>query len=277
MTTTTATDIEGYREFLRRRDGEADLLNRRLENRERFFNHLENNPVRSSHPADRATFLRNLRRRKPEPGLDRKMLFLLATAKLNQAERFGVGLGETYGLNSDADLPPERVYLELEEHYHTRLLAYVLDVFDLTFQVVPPPFVLRQFVKTGVFLPERLGVSFIGASEMAGCVMFDELRRVGVELFADEPDVCERVERLYSEILTDEIGHVGYCASRCTAAERAIMRRAYPLIGRLFARQTAEISLLVEPAKLHARLDRPFDVDELTAGLDNETYLVTHP
>jgi hypothetical protein len=47
------------------------------------------------------------------------MLFLLATAKLNQTERFGVGLAETYGLNSDEDLPPERVYVELEEHYHT--------------------------------------------------------------------------------------------------------------------------------------------------------------
>ena len=143
------TRIDGYRDFLKRRDGEADLLNRRLANREDFFDGLETNPVRSAHPADRTTFLRNMRRRKPESGLDRKMLFLLATAKLNQAERFGVGLGETYGLNSDENLPPERVYLELEEHYHTRLLAYVLDVFDLTFQVVPPPFVMRQFVKTG--------------------------------------------------------------------------------------------------------------------------------
>ncbi len=271
------TEIEGYRDFLRRRDGEADLLNRRLENREQFFRHLETNPVRSRHPADRTAFLRNLRRRKPEPGLDRKMLFLLATAKLNQAERFGVGLGETYGMNSDENLPPERVYIELEEHYHTRLLAYVLDVFDLTFQVVPPPFVMRQFVKTGVFLPERLGISVVGAGEMAGCVLFDELRRIGIELFADEPEVCERIERLYSEILTDEVGHVGYCASRCTLAERAIMRRIYPLIGRMFARQTAEISLLVDPTELRARLDRPFNVDELTAGLDNETYLVTHP
>jgi hypothetical protein len=269
--------IEGYREFLKQRDGEADLLNRRLANREDFFNGLEANPVRSAHPADRTTFLRNMRRRKPEPGLDRKMLFLLATAKLNQAERFGVGLGETYGLNSDENLPPERVYLELEEHYHTRLLAYVLDVFDLTFQVVPPPFVMRQFVKTGVFLPERLGFMFVGAAEMAGCIMFDELRRVGSELFADEPEVAERVELLYSEILTDEIGHVGYCASRCTSAERAVMRRIYPLIGRLFARQTAEISLLIDPKELHARLDRPFNVEELTAGLDNETYLVMHP
>ena len=100
-----------------------------------------------------------------------------ATAKLNQAEWFGVGLGETCGLNSDEDLPPERLDLELEQHYHTRLLAHVLDVFDLTFQVVPPPFVMRQFVKTGVFLPERLGILFVGAAEMAGCAMFDELRR----------------------------------------------------------------------------------------------------
>ncbi|OCB26891.1 hypothetical protein A5674_19115 [Mycobacterium malmoense] len=272
-----ANGIEGYRKFLARRDGEADLLNRRLANREQFFDQLETNPVRSACPADRNAFLRNLRRRRPEAGLDPKMLFLLATAKLNQAERFGVGLGETYGRNSDQNLPPENVYLELEEHYHTRLLAYALDIFDLTFQVIPPPFVMRQFVKTGVFLPQRLGFAFVGAAEMAGCIMFDELRRLGIKLFADEPEVSERIELLYKEILTDEIGHVGYCASRCTAGERAIMRRIYPLIGRMLARQTAEISLLIDPRELHARLDRPFDVDELTADLDNETYLVTHP
>lgn len=273
----THNGVEGYREYLARRDGEPDLLNRRLANREQFFGDIEANPVRSAYPADRATFLRNLRRRLPEAGLDDRMLFLLATAKLNQAERFGVGLGETYGVNSDANRPVENVYLELEEHYHTRLLAYVLEVFDLTFQVVPPPFILRQFVKAGVFLPERIGFPFVGAAEMAGCILFDELRRAGVRLFADEPDVSARIELLYKEILTDEIGHVGYCASRCTKPERALMRRLYPLIGRLFARQTAEIRLLLDPVELNARFDRPFDVDELTEGLDNETYLVAHP
>ena len=273
----SGTGIDGYRDFLQRRDGEADLLNRRLANREEFFDSLEADPVRSARRIDREAFLRNLRRRRPEPGLDREMLFLLATAKLNQAERFGVGLGETYGLNSDADVPPERVYVELEEHYHTRLLAYVLDVFGLTFQVVPPPFVMRQFVKIFVFLPVRLGFPFVGAAEMAGCVMFDELRRVGVELFADEPKVAERIERLYSEILTDEVGHVGYCAAGCTPAERAIMRKLYPVFGRLFARQTAEINLLISSEKLRARLDRPFNVEELTADLKNETFLAAHP
>jgi hypothetical protein len=271
------TGIDGYRVYLQRRDGEADLLNRRLASREEFFEGLEADPVRSAHPIDRSVFMRNLRRRRPEPGVDRKMLFLLATAKLNQAERFGVGLGETYGLNSGDDLPPERVYMELEEHYHTRLLAYVLDIFGLPFQVVPPPLVMRQFVKIAVFLPERLGSPFVGAAEMAGCVMFDELRRVGIELFADEPDVAARIETLYSEILTDEVGHVGYCAARCTPTERALMRWLYPRFARLFARQTLEISLLTDREKLHARLDRPFDVEELTAGLPNATFLAAHP
>jgi hypothetical protein len=271
------TGIDGYRDYLARRDGDADLLNRRLASREEFFAALEADPVRSKHHIDRKAFARNMRRRRPEPGVDRRMLFLLATAKLNQAERFGVGLGETYGNNSGDDVPPERVYMELEEHYHTRLLAYVLDVFGLPFQVVAPPLVMRQFVKTAVFMPERVSFMFVGAAEMAGCIMFHQLRRIGVELFADEPEVAARIERLYSEILTDEVGHVGYCAARCTPAERAIMRRLYPRIGRLFARQTFEISLLTDREELCALLDRPFDVDALSAGLSNETFLAAHP
>jgi hypothetical protein len=269
--------IAGYRDYLARRDGHADLLNRRLAGREAFFAALEAEPVRSRHRMDRQVFARNLRRRRPESGLDRRMLFLLATAKLNQAERFGVGLGETYGNNSGDDVPPERVYMELEEHYHTRLLAYVLDIFDLPFQVVAPPLVMRQFVKTAVFLPERISFMFVGAAEMAGCIMFLELRRIGIELFADEPEVAARIENLYSEILTDEVGHVGYCAARCTRAERAVMRRLYPYIGRLFARQTYEISLLTQRGELRALLDRPFDVEELFADLAKETFLAARP
>jgi len=269
--------IEGYRDFLERRDGDADLLHRRLSSREKFFSALETDPVRSSYPIDRNLFLRNLRRRRPDSDVDPKMLFLLATAKLNQAERFGVDLGDTYGRIGGEDQPPERIYLALEEHYHTRLLSYVLDMFGLPFQVVVPPLVMRQFVKMEVFLPERFGFPFVGAGEMAGCIMFDELRRVGVELFADEPEVAARIELLYTEILTDEIGHVGYCAARCTQAEKTLMRWLYPRFGRLFARQTAEISLLTDRDKLRARLGRPFDVDELTVGISNETFMAAQP
>jgi hypothetical protein len=55
------------------------------------------------------------------------------------------------------------------------------------------------------------------------------------------------------------------------------MRWLYPRIARLFARQTYEISLLTDTERLHARLDKPFDIDELTANLSNETYLAARP
>ena len=41
------TGIIGYRDYLVRRDGDADLLNRKLASREEFFADLEAAPVRS--------------------------------------------------------------------------------------------------------------------------------------------------------------------------------------------------------------------------------------
>ena len=115
----TESGIAGYRAYLAERNGEADLLNRRLELREAFFAQMEAEPIHSEWVIDTGDFEHYLARRRPPVRPPPEMAFLLATAKLNQAERFGVGLGETYGLNSGPDLPPERVYLELEEHYHT--------------------------------------------------------------------------------------------------------------------------------------------------------------
>src|SRR3974390_1931685 len=226
MTTTlvAASGIQGYREYLQERNGEADLLNRRLARREEFFADIEANPVRSGRTIDADAFERGMRTRRPANDISPELAFVLATAKLNQAERFGVGLGETYGKNSTGDTLPERVHMELEEHYHTRLLAYVLDIFGLPFRVTPPAFVMRQFVKLAVFIPEDRSFAFVGASEMAGCAMFDLLGQAGSALFADEPEVADRIRLLYGEILTDEIGHVGYCAARCSDAGRGMMR-----------------------------------------------------
>ena len=104
---------DGYLAFLLARDGEADLLRHTLSRREAFFDRLVREPVRSRWAVDRETFLRNLARRRPEPGLDDRMLWLLATAKANQAERFGVGLAELYGKMTLDD--PVRVHIGLQE------------------------------------------------------------------------------------------------------------------------------------------------------------------
>ena len=89
---------DGYLRFLVERDGEPDLARRTLTRREAFFAALAAEPLRATMPLDRAAYLRNLNRRRPEGGLDAPVLWLLATAQANQAERFGVGLAELYGL-----------------------------------------------------------------------------------------------------------------------------------------------------------------------------------
>jgi hypothetical protein len=273
----TVVDIEGYRQYLAERNGPADLLNRRLAHREEFFAKIEANPIRSRRTTDAEAFERGMRTRRPSSDMPPELAFLLATAKLNQAERFGVGLGETYGKNSSGDTLPERVHMELEEHYHTRLLAYVLDIFGLPFRVTPPPFVMRQFVKLAVFIPEERSFAFVGASEMAGCVMFDLLGQAGMALFADEPEVAERIGLLYGEILTDEIGHVGYCAARCSDTGRGIMRLLYRPITRLFARQTPEIMRVVSHSTLSERLDHPFDFADFSEHLSSPPFVAAYP
>jgi hypothetical protein len=273
----TAVDIEGYREYLAERNGEADLLNRRLAHREAFFAEIEAKPIRSRQVIDPDAFERGMRTRPPTTGISPELAFLLATAKLNQAERFGVGLGETYGKNSAGDTLPERVHMELEEHYHTRLLAYVLDMFGLPFRVTPPAFVMRQFVKLAVFIPESRSFAFVGASEMAGCAMFDLLGQAGSALFASEPEVADRIRLLYGEILTDEIGHVGYCAARCSDAGRGIMRLLYRPIARLVARQTPEILRVVRREALNERLSHPFDFADFEKHLASAPFVAARP
>src|SRR5262249_11138125 len=157
---TGARPSDAYLAFLVARDGDADLGRHTLSHREAFFERLARDPVRSRVRIDRATFLRNLARRRPEPGLDRRMLWLLATAKANQSERFGVGLGEVYGLVDPED--PLKVRITLQEHYHTRLLADVVAMFDLPVHARPPALLARIVVRLLLASPERWGLPLAG-------------------------------------------------------------------------------------------------------------------
>jgi hypothetical protein len=262
--------IARYREFLAARDGDADLLSHRLSKREAFFDQLACNPVRSCAPIDRAAYMRNMARRRPEPGLDPRMLWLLATAKTNQTERFGVGLTELLGrVNADSD--PARLHIMLQETYHTRILADVVAVFGLPVHARPPQALMRLMIRFMVSAPERWALPLVGASEMAGCVLFRALRDKGVELFAGEPAVAERIGLLYNEILADEIGHVGFIAARMTQRGRARMRRLYARMTSAFAGQSGEVVALFGREEMARRLCE-FHLAEAAAELPSLSF-----
>jgi hypothetical protein len=254
---------DGYLAFLRRRDGEPDLLRHTLSRREELFAALERTPVRSAIPVDREAYLRNMRRRtRIEPGVDARVLWLLATAKANQAERFGVGLAELYG-RVPIEGDPVRLHLHLQETYHTRILADVVAIFGLPVHPAPPILASRVIIKLLLTAPEDSLLALTGFAEMAGCTLFRALRDRGGELFADEPAVAARIRLLYDEILADELSHVGFIACRQGRTGRALMRSLYRLLGHRLATQMPELVALFGRDGLRRRFRAPFHLDAM--------------
>jgi len=268
---TGETSADGYLEFLIARDGEPDFARHTLSRREAFFERLVRDPVRSRLPIDRAAYLRNLARRRPERGLDGRTLWLVVTAKANQAERFGVGLAELYG-RITADSDPVLVHIQLQEFYHTRLLADVVGMFGLPVHPRPPALFARVIIRLTIALPERWHLPLAGAAEMVGCLMFRALRDRGVALFAEEPTVAERIRLLYDEILGDEIGHVGQIAGRLGPTGRAIMRRLYRVLAHGVAGGLPELRALFGRRELARRFGAAFRLDEMVAELPGRAY-----
>jgi hypothetical protein len=266
--------VAGYREFLLRTEGAADPVRFQLERRERFFAEFETNRPRAQYVPDRNAFLRNLRARRPEPGLDRRMLWLLATAKLNQSERFGVGLGEVYGKDQDKfESEPERIYVQLQEHYHSRILADVISMFGLPFPTIPPKLALRTTIRLFVALPHEWTLPLVGASEVVGCILFRAMRNEGVRLFSDDPAVADRIARLYDQILADEVGHVGFIAAKLSPRWRSITRfLAREIAWRSIVGSVPEVVALIGKPELRRLLRQRFDVEREALSFAGRAY-----
>lgn len=261
--------IAGYERFLAVRDGEPDLLRHTLSGREAIFARLAARPVVSAFRPDRDQYLRNIARKRPEEGLDRRMLWILATAKSNQAERFAVGLAEVYGRMQIGGDDRILLHIHLQETYHTRILADVVSVFGLPVHPRPPSLLVRLFIQRLVFTPPGWILPLTGASEMVGCVFFRALRDIGCELFRDEPAVADRIRVLYNEILADEVGHVGYIAARLGRTRRRLMRKLYATLGPRLVGQMSELRQLCSDAEWTRRF-AAFRLEEMVdecAGL----------
>jgi hypothetical protein len=280
MKSRSDASILGYRRFLETRDGSVDAGCETLSRREEFFRGIETRTVRSSWRPDADTFQRNVALSRPEPGLDGRMLWLLATAKANQSERFGVELGRLYGLTPTLDTQPEQVHVLLQECYHTRTLADVVAIFGLRVPLRPPPASTRRLIELMIFgpFPEPFLLPLVGMSEQMGCVMFRLLRDRGAALFADEPAVAERIRVLFDEILADEICHVGLIEARLGATGRAVMRALHRLVApRIAPGMAPECTSLVGRDAFLRALRAPFDQAALAAEFPRTAYDFASP
>jgi hypothetical protein len=263
--------LDAYRRFLARRDGLPNLERHTLSRREALFAALDAAPVRSCRAIDRDAYRRNLVRRRPERGLDAPLLWLLASAKANQAERFGVGLAELYGRVPACDEDPVRVHMHLQETYHTRILCDAVALFGLHVQPNRPPLCTRALIKLIVLLPPQWTLPLVGCSEMIGCVIFRALRDRGLALFADEPAVAERIRVLYDEILADELSHVGFVAAHLGPRGRRLMCWLYRHTATGMVAQMPELGALFGRGELRRRF-RSFRLATMVAEFPDTAY-----
>jgi hypothetical protein len=256
---------ERYLAYLKGRDGRLDLTSRTLSGREPFFERLATDPVRAKAPLDRERFHRNHDAKHPEPDLPREMLWLLAIAKANRTEYYGMEAHIAVNGILDGDAADTQAYVDMQEVYHTRILLDVLRCFDLEIEIGRPELASRVAVQAMVRLPQRMAMPLILCAEFTAAVAFRLLLDVGRELFGDVPELWSRVSTLLEQIMVDEVGHIAYCRARLGRPGLAIARALFPSVARSILSDQREFALLIGKERFDAAL-AAFDPSLIAEG-----------
>lgn len=234
-----------YLQYLKGRDGRLDLTTRTLSSREPFFVRLAEEPVHASLGLDAACFHRNHALTQPEAGLSREMLWLLAVAKANRTECYGMEEHIVVNGILDGDAADTQAYVDMQEVYHTRILLDCLRCFDLEIEIGKPALAARVAVQAMIRLPNKMALPLILCSELVASVAFRLLLDTGRELFGHHSELWARLSVLLQQIMIDEVGHVTYCRARLGPFGLATAKAFLPLVVKSLMDEQKEFAQLV--------------------------------
>ncbi len=244
--------LESYRSYLEGRNGEIDLTERRLSRREQYLREVEVNPVISKNGVDRDGFFEHLQGAGESP-IDEATSWLVAIAKANEGEVYGVDLelrrfvrdkrcirnGRFIKDGADTtDLA--QLYVFLEELYHSRILSDVCRTCGFELEIRPPGWRIRMLTRLIYHMPDRIRWTVILCAEVVGATAFG-LFLDRCSLFADEPNVEERLRSLIGEIWRDEVLHVAMLRARLGPTSIRVARRLLPAVVSGLIRDVPEL------------------------------------
>jgi predicted TIM-barrel fold metal-dependent hydrolase len=257
--------LDAYQSHLEARNGALDLPSRTLSRRERYFAELELRPVSWRGEIDREGFFARFHGTGTPP-IDPRTLWLVAIAKANEGESYGVEQElKRLIARGSAGMDARMLHVFLEEQYHSRILVEACRTCGLDVKFQRPSWQSRWFIAAIYYLPERMRWTLILSGEVLGTTIF-KLLLDHCHLFAEEPAVEQRLHSLLSEIWHDEALHVAYLRALLGPLALRTARRLLPLVVR---NVMAEVPQLVElgcdQAELMARMHRGL---ELPPGLE---------
>jgi len=247
--------LDAYRSYLEARNGRLDLRARTLSRREREFRDLEALPVTWSGAVDREGFAERFlgtgRR-----AIDARTLWLVAIAKANQGESYGVELELARYLARGVPAGEDLIqpYLFLEEQYHSRILVEACRTCGVEMTLRPPPRMMRVIIHAIYALPDRIRWTLVLCGEVLGSTVF-KLILDHCSLFSEQPAVERRLRSLIGEIWRDEVLHVAWLRARLGPWALATARRLMPSVVAGLMRDVPQlVELGCDGAELMRRL-----------------------
>lgn len=163
---------------------------------------------------DVALFYRNYVHLKDDPQtFDRKTLLLTTIYKFARHE--WVGISAAWNATSPvakAKLLTDKIsrYHLCEEFCHVRFFHEMFRTCQLDqVQWVPLGKISQAIYKIFPYVPEKLMAAPAFVTELMGMTFYIHTDRLLDELFADEPEVRDRLRALLHEIMADELAHIG--------------------------------------------------------------------
>ncbi len=259
--------MEAYLRFLADRDGELDLEARTLSSREAFFDDLALKPVEWTGAIDHEAFFENFlgggRQADDRRPIDVRTLWLVAIAKSNESESYGVDLELARFFRrggSEANADPAYLHLILQEHYHSKILLEACETCGLSLHFRRPRWPQRLMIQMIMRVPERIRWIPILCGEVLGSVVFAMLRE-RCDVFSSQPEVEARLRMLLSVIELDEVLHVAYLRARLGPIAIRVARLLAPVVAAWVLWDVPEFgSLGVDRKELMARLRRGIEV-----------------
>lgn len=255
-----AAYIRSYLEWLRALDGVPDIHTFTSSVRERLFAEIEANPVRcdGAPPVDPARFDRNANAQDAaDAGLDARTLWAVMAARSSRHEQYAVRYLAAIGRYDDADPDHPQTYIDVQEHYHARLLEDLLRTLGLEPRWRPPPSLSRFMLRQIVRLPPFFSDMSVLCGELVGVAVFSLLREHAARLFGDQPAALARIEHLLDLILIDEVGHVYYLRSRLDQPRLWLSRLMLPIVARVLMSDMPEAERLFGRRELLDRIHQP--------------------
>jgi hypothetical protein len=276
-----AANFEAYWRYTVERDGEILEDEKVLTKKQQVLTRFQSNPVRSTHPLpDAERFYRNHVKMQDDPrALDRKTLLLTFLYKFARHEY--VGISAAWGASSritEASSTIAKIgrYHLCEEFSHMRLFHEMFRTFHLDrVEWVPLGKWMSRVYRLFPHVPEALMAPPAFVTELMGLTVYQHVDGILDEILADEVDTRDRIRQLLSEIMTDELAHVGQRRNFMGPIGLRAARRFVEPMYRAFFRDIPETRCLFDLARM-VQDGNTFDYSTIAPGMIERSWVPSY-